>query len=104
MKHHLPLLEPAVQRSGIVRTFTFPLGGALGVAALPCRKGRVLVVEAEVAGREPPLDSPADRGPPAPAVRVAGVLKAMRVVEPMKKRVRHRRAAYREPSAHIKAG
>ena len=57
--------------------------------ALPLGQRPVLVVEAEVAGREPPFDGSADRGPPAPAIRIAGALEPTRVVEPVKKRVRH---------------
>src|SRR5947208_3500584 len=82
-------LDAGCDGSSIVCALAFPLGRELRMVALPLRQGPVLVVDAEVAGWEPPFDCSADRGPPAPAVRIASAFAAVRVVEPMKKRVRH---------------
>jgi hypothetical protein len=48
---------------------------------LPLFKGAILVVETEVAAGKPPLDSAAERGAFAPAVRVAGALLVPGVVD-----------------------
>src|SRR6266487_5950681 len=96
--HDAPPPLARVCRSPIsIVTFPFPCGRAIGIAPLPPLQGCVPVVDAEIAGRKPPPDGPSERSPAAPAVRVAGALTAARVVEPLKKSVRHRQAAYREP-------
>ena len=60
---------------------TLPLGERSRVAtSLPVFEGTVLVVETEVAAGKPPLHSTAERGTPAPAIRVASALAPAGVV------------------------
>src|SRR4029077_7049282 len=47
---------------------------------------RVLVTDAEPAGREPPLPCPTDRGAVAPAVRVAAASTVTRVMDAVQER------------------
>jgi hypothetical protein len=50
------------------------------VTSLPFFNGAILVVETEVAAGKPPLHSTAERGTPAPAIRVASALAPAGVV------------------------
>lgn len=74
------------------------------MGALPLGEGCVLVVKAEVASRNPPLQRTSDSGSVTPTVGIAAALATVRVVEPVEKRVRHREGAYRDSVVHINYG
>jgi len=54
---------------------------AFGLRALPLRRAAALVVQPEIARREPPLDRATDRRTPAPAVRIAAARAVARIVD-----------------------
>jgi len=60
-----------------------PFQGARRLNPFPRLASPVLVVEADVPPREPPLDEPHQGGAPAPTVRVAVALAVVRVVDTM---------------------
>ena len=57
--------------------------------ALPLGEATVLVMEPEETGWEPPLDGSAQRGPVAPAIRIAAAVPVARIVKPLKDAARH---------------
>jgi hypothetical protein len=59
-----------------------PLGDRPAVlTSLPILEGAIRMVETDVSAGKPPFDGTAERGAPAPAVRVAGALAAAGVVD-----------------------
>src|SRR5205085_894103 len=64
---------------------------------LPLGRATTLVVKAEVAGREPPLDRASQRRPPAPAVGVTAAFSVSRVVNSLDEASLHAWTVAREP-------